>query len=104
MKQKFYIFSFTVLGFLMGLVIYGLGSLVLIKKGYSFDSSWYLGIMLVAGIIAGFFEGRRWWRIIYVEKAYLKWTKHKLQYKLIGLTVLIILTIAVTIFFGNYLK
>jgi hypothetical protein len=76
-KRQFYIFSFTVLGLLVGVLVYGLGSLIIINKGYLFNFNWYLLIMLVSGTIVGFAEGHRWWRIIYVEKAYLKWAKHK---------------------------
>jgi hypothetical protein len=103
-KENFYIFSFTCLGILMGLLVWGMISLVLIRKNYLINSNIYLAVMLTAGAVAGFEEGRRWWKIIYVEKAYLHWPKTKLQYKLIGVAVLLILTIGVVAFFGNYLN
>src|SRR3982751_5802197 len=95
MKRQFYVFSFTVLGLLVGVLVYGLGSLIILNKGYLFNFNWYLLIMLVSGTLVGFAEGKRWWRIIYVEKAYLKWAKHKHKYKFSGLFILIILTIAI---------
>jgi hypothetical protein len=86
----------------MGLVIYGLGSLILLNKGYSINLTSYLFILLVGGTIAGFMEGQRWWQIIYVQKAYLKWSKHKHETKLLGLMILIILTIAIVFLARKY--
>jgi hypothetical protein len=101
-KRKFYIFSFSVLGLLMSLVVYGLVSLVILNKSYQVDLKIYFWIMIIAGFLAGYSEGQRWWHIIYIEKAYLKWPKQKLETKLLGLIVLIILTIAVLFTSNNY--
>ena len=102
-KKRVYITFFTLLGALIGFVIWGLGCLILLKHNRSINTTLYLWIMLVAGTVAGYLEGRRWWRIIYIEKAYLRWPKHRFQYKLIGVAILLILTIAIVAFFGNYL-
>jgi hypothetical protein len=99
LKKNFYICSFGVLGLLMGVVVYGLGSMVLMQKNLEFDQAWYLGIMLVGGSIAGLFEGKRWWHIIYVEKAHNKWLKHMREAKLLGLVLLIIMTVAIVAIF-----
>jgi hypothetical protein len=101
LKQKFYIFSFAVLGLLMSLVVYGLISLVILTHNLNINLELYLWIMLVSGVLAGLVEGKRWWRIIYIEKSYLKWPKHKLETKLLGLMVLIVLTVAM-LFILNY--
>lgn len=95
LKQKFYIFSFSILGLLMSLVVYALASLIILKQGYEIDLKLYLWILLVAGLVTGFAEGRRWWEIIYIQKSYLKWPKHKLEMKLLGLLFLIIITVAI---------
>ncbi|MBX4204581.1 MAG: hypothetical protein KW788_00125 [Candidatus Doudnabacteria bacterium] len=101
-KRQVYIFAFTFLGLLMGVVVYGLGSLIIIYKGYFLNFNWYLGILLAGGTIAGFMEGQRWWRIIYVEKAYLKWSKAKHETKLLGLALLIIFTLAIVFLARQY--
>lgn len=101
LKQNFYILTFTLLGFLMSIVVYGLGSIILIKHNYEVNLDLYFLILAFGGLIAGFLEGKRWWRIIYVEKAYLKWPKHKLETKLLGAVILIVLTVAI-IFLMNY--
>jgi hypothetical protein len=67
-----------------------------------FSQAWYLVVMLVGGTVAGYLEGRRWWRIIYVEKAYLKWSKHKHETKLLGFLVLIVLTVAILYIIRNH--
>jgi hypothetical protein len=85
----------------MGLIVFGLGSLILIEHNLNFDPRWYLAAMIVGGTVAGFVEGKRWWRIIYVEKAYLRWPKHKHETKLLGLLILIILTVAVLFLMNN---
>ena len=102
-KRKWYIFAFSVLGLLMSLVIYGLGALVILNKNLKIDLALYFWILVVGGIIAGYTEGVRWWQIIYVEKAYLKWPKHRLETKLIGLVILIILTVAILFLVNNYI-
>jgi hypothetical protein len=101
-KREIYIFSFSVLGLLMSLVVYGLGSLIILNRNYPVNLTAYMWILLIGGTAAGFMEGQRWWQIIYVEKAYLKWPKHKLETKLLGLVILIVLTIAIIFLAGNY--
>lgn len=101
-KKQVYVFSFALLGMLTGTVIYGAVSIWLILHGYEINFNWYLAILMVGGTIAGFMEGLRWWRIIYVEKAYLKWSRHTMEMKLIGLLFLIILTVAAGFIASNY--
>lgn len=99
MKRRFYVLAFTILGSIIGLLVYGLGSMILLQKNLTFDSWWFLRIMLLGGAIAGFFEGMRWWEIIYVERAHTKWPKHMREFKLLGLVLLIVLTIAILMVF-----
>ncbi len=102
MKRELYVFSFALLGLLMGVVIYGLGSLVLINREYVLNFNWFLLIILIGGTLAGFIEGKRWWQIIYISKHHLKWPKHVQETKLLGLLVLIVLTVAVLFLSRNY--
>ncbi|HEX5429796.1 MAG TPA: hypothetical protein VFX17_01810 [Patescibacteria group bacterium] len=101
LKKRIYVVSFAFLGTLMALVVYGLGSLIVLKKGIALNETAYLWILLVGGCMAGIMEGQRWWDIIYVRKAHLHWNKHILEAKLLGLTLLIILTIVI-IFLYRY--
>ncbi len=101
-KRKFYIFLFAVLGLLMSLVVYGLASMIILNKNYPVNLTTYFWILIIGGTLAGYSEGIRWWQIIYVEKAYLKWPKHKKEAKLLGLLILIILTMAIIFLADNY--
>jgi high-affinity nickel permease len=69
LKRQFYILSFTSLGVLVGILVYGIGSIVLIKYQKDLNLSVYLWVMLISGGLVGFSEGRYWWDIIYVKKS-----------------------------------
>jgi hypothetical protein len=81
-KTKIYIVLFVVFGILLGLVIHGVLELWYIGKlttdfaHYSLSHTWaewflvhkYFSIILfVLSVVFGFFQGRLWWRLVYVE-------------------------------------
>lgn len=102
MKKHFYISSFIVLGMVCALFIYGLASLYFLRKNISLDGPLYFAILVVTGAIAGYYQGVKWWRIIYVEKAYLNWKRGGWRWKFGSLCVLLIFTIALILFLRNY--
>ncbi|MBL7053151.1 MAG: hypothetical protein ISS02_00600 [Candidatus Portnoybacteria bacterium] len=80
MKKSIYIILFTFLGFLLQFLIHGLvecwyiNLLVNDFSKYSFGFSWsqwftihYIGtiLLLVIGLLFGFYQGKFWWRKIY---------------------------------------
>lgn len=80
MKKKIYIIAFTVFGILLqlllhtGIEIWYIGLLTLDFPRYSFGFSWnqwflihHIGavILLVVGILFGFWQGKFWWQKIY---------------------------------------
>lgn len=85
MKRTIYIISFTVLGVLVQFLAHALLELWYIALltadfarygfGLSWDA-WFLihhiatAVLLVGGLFGGYFSGRYWWRIIYIEKKY----------------------------------
>ncbi|PIS05095.1 MAG: hypothetical protein COT81_02925 [Candidatus Buchananbacteria bacterium CG10_big_fil_rev_8_21_14_0_10_42_9] len=85
MKKTIYIIAFSFLGILISfLVHYGIEYPVIFllitnfetfSLGLSWDT-WFLVhhvgtvILLILGASAGFFQGRYWWRVIYIEKRY----------------------------------
>ena len=80
-KKSLYILSFTVLGGLTGILNIGLIDLFLLKAGYYYNlHPWYFWIVL-ASAIGGYLEGKFWWQVIYVQKAYLNWKKASLRLK-----------------------
>jgi len=83
MKKRIYITAFTFFGFLLQFVIHGLverwyiGLLVRDFGTYSFGLSWeqwffihHLGavILLIGGIIFGYWQGTYWWEKLYENK------------------------------------
>lgn len=87
MKKNFYILSFTFLGVLLNFLIHAILELIIIKllvidfDKYGLGLTWqqwftihYNGtiILLIAGIFFGFWQGKMWWRILYVEKRFNK--------------------------------
>ena len=83
MKKTIYIASFTFLGILLQFLIHGLfeawyiGLLMSDFTKYSFGLSWsqwflihHTGtiILLVAGIVFGFWQGKLWWGKIYEKR------------------------------------
>lgn len=82
-KRAVYIAAFVVLGILLsflahaGIEIWYIGRLIANFKTYGFGLSWSQWVMIhhigaillfLFGAIAGFLQGRFWWRVIYVEK------------------------------------
>lgn len=83
MKRAIYIAAFTLLGVLAQFIVHALfetwyiGLLTANFPRYSFGLSWknweqihhiLTGVLIVAGILFGFFSGRTWWRRIYLEQ------------------------------------
>jgi len=100
MKKKFYIFSFTVLGAVVGIFVYGVASLTLLQSQQ--DISPLIGWVICAIFaVFGFWQGFHWWEVIYVHKAYLKWPKNHRYYKISWGVFLIVFTIVLVYFFGN---
>ncbi|MBI3627717.1 MAG: hypothetical protein HY220_03185 [Candidatus Sungbacteria bacterium] len=89
MKQKIYILLFSLLGTLLVSMIFGLAEiwysyfLTLDFVRYSLGFSWDAWILVgsygfigavVIGAIFGFFEGKYWWQVLYVERRrFRKW-------------------------------
>lgn len=82
-KRKIYISLFVVLGLLAGLVVHGLIELWYIHllttdfKKFSLGFSWadwfmihklWSVITLLGGIVAGYYQGRYWWEIVYEQR------------------------------------
>lgn len=105
MKKFIYIFSSIILGSLLSFLLhFGLEMIAIYfftKDFYKYSlglswSTWmsihYFGtfILIIAGIIFGYWLGQNWWRIIYVEKKYQGWWKKKSSgFTLIELLVVI---------------
>lgn len=85
-KKIIYYISATILGILLSLLAHAATEYVYLSqamardftvKWVSFGSGvgcalplWIQISLLLTGIIGGFLLGRRWWRIIYIEKRY----------------------------------
>jgi hypothetical protein len=84
-KKKFYIFTFSVLGIVLGLFIAELTQLIYLKlllsdfTTYSFGLSWgdlgqfyyfFSTLLVTACGLWGFAAGKYWWRQIYVLKKF----------------------------------
>lgn len=85
MKKQIYIFLSIILGVLISFLIHGILEIFVIflltinfrifGLGLSWENWFFIHasatfFLLAAGIIGGYFLGRKWWRIIYVEKRY----------------------------------
>ena len=80
MKKSIYIISFIVLGILLQFILHALIEVIalnlLLDSSDVFWDKWYLlhGIftvlLLVGGIVFGYFQGKKWWQILYVDKKY----------------------------------
>lgn len=94
MKRIIYLICFTFLGGLLGFLLHALIELYYIrmlvvdfdKYGFGLTwSDWYLihsiltGLLILIGSGLGFYWGKKWWRILYVEGRYRKWLKKDLK-------------------------
>ncbi len=104
MKKVIYILAATVLGSLLSFLIHaaieiGMISILtrdFVRYGLGLDwPAWFLIhtifsiILLLAGIIFGYWLGQKWWRIIYVEKKYPGWFKRRRGFSLVEILVVI---------------
>ncbi len=87
MKRIVYIAAFAILGILLQFLVHALIELwytaLLMADfaryglGLPWDA-WFLihhiatAVLFVGGVVGGYFSGRYWWRIIYIEKKYEK--------------------------------
>jgi len=87
MKRTIYIIAFTFLGILLQFLVHMLAELWYVALltgdfaryglGLSWDT-WFLvhhiatAVLFAGGVLGGYFSGRYWWRIIYIEKKYEK--------------------------------
>lgn len=84
-KKRIYIALFVLLGILLGLLVHGAVELWYIKglitnfPKYSLGYSWaewfiihqYLSVIVfIASVVLGYFQGKFWWRLVYVEKRF----------------------------------
>lgn len=82
-KKYFYIISFAFFGFLLQFLVHGLietwyiGLLLSDFPKYGFGLSWdrwflihhiLTVILLIAGVVSGFFGGKFWWKKLYEDK------------------------------------
>lgn len=80
MKKTIYIFSFTVLGVLVSFLLHGILELIIIEllltdfTRYNLGLSWPQWflihrwgslLLLTAGVGVGFWQGVRWWSVLY---------------------------------------
>jgi hypothetical protein len=94
MKRKVYIATFMILGVLLGFLAHAILEIWYIKLlvndfsrygfGWSFDTwrdihNYFTSALLALGGITGFYLGRRYWRILYVERRYGKFFKRPLK-------------------------
>jgi len=94
MKKKIYILAFMILGLLLGFLIHALAEIVYIPLlveryetfglGLKFDTwfaihSVWAAVALAAGLWFGYYQGQKWWRVLYVEKRYGRWFKKPLK-------------------------
>jgi hypothetical protein len=83
MKKKIYIFFTILLGILLSIIVHGLAESWYInfslERGIYLEPVGFLGrvcylpfymsaLLLLAGLVGGYFLGKNWWRIVYVEK------------------------------------
>lgn len=91
MKKIVYIFMWMVLGFFVSIIAHGVIEISYIgyalKNGIILENHALFGYgyctlpvylqvgLLVLGIVGGFFSGRHWWRVIYVQERYRGWRR-----------------------------
>lgn len=98
MKKTIYIASFILLGILVQFLLHAfiemwyIGLLVSDFAAFGFGLSWDAWFLIhamltifffIGGMAAGFFSGKKWWQIIYVEQKYKnkKWPRWNLLSK-----------------------
>lgn len=95
MKRKVYIFTFTILGLIVGFLIHAFIELVYLQllmddfQKYSLGLSWAVwenihlnGTFLLlsfGGYFLGYRPGKHFWKALYVDKKYSRWFKHPLK-------------------------
>ena len=92
LKKVIYVLLTIGLGKLLGLIAYGLITLkfikILVRRGlpveydhiywfiYSPVPAYLFWVLVLSGVIGGFFLGLRWWQMVYVEhRHWKKWGK-----------------------------
>lgn len=93
MKKTVYIFLVMVLGMILNFIAHALietayinsaiaGGLVLTDQGifgsYCVLPVWLQILLPLAGIIGGFFMGKTWWRMVYIQKRHF-WRRKNLK-------------------------
>jgi len=86
-KRTLYIALFTLLGVMVSFLIHAVIEIPVINLLVSdFDKyslgltwrEWYLvhhvasAVLLLVGITLGYLQGKRWWKVIYIERRYTK--------------------------------
>lgn len=114
MKRKIYIISSIILGALLSFIVHALLEIAIISllirdfKTFGLGLSWEnwflihsIGtvVLLIAGIVGGYFLGVRWWQIIYVEKRYKRFFKKRGFTMIEILVVIAIIGILATIIY-----
>jgi hypothetical protein len=94
MKKKVYVFSFMILGLLLGFLAHGIIEMIYIRLlvndynrfGFQFEwSTWiaihsyFTAILAVLGLVLGYGWGHKFWKILYVDKKYRKYFKKPLK-------------------------
>lgn len=92
MKKAIYIFATMVLGVLLSFLLHAaieITTINLLMKDfakYGLGLSWPTwlmihsigtAILLLAGVVFGYFIGQRWWKYVYVEKKYRGWRRFR---------------------------
>lgn len=90
MKKQIYIFFSIILGILLSTIVYGLSEIFYTNlligdfQTYSLGLDWrgiyvvnyvLAVVFFVAGVVGGYYLGRRWWQIVYVEKRHWRFKK-----------------------------
>ena len=94
MKKIIYLILFTILGVLLGFLVHAILEIWYIRLllsnyeryglGLTFDTwftihTYFSVITFVGGLLFGYFSGKKWWRVLYVEKKFRKWLKKDLK-------------------------
>jgi hypothetical protein len=91
LKKKFYLVLTTILVFLLAFIFYALMERVYIQRSvasgsffadvYRFGFLWQIvplwlkSVLLLLGIVDGYFLGQYWWRVVYIEKRHWRFRK-----------------------------